>query len=373
MLPEDDPFYRNLPDIDHDVIQEDRGFRPPGCLLLLAIIVIIGAVFLQGVDLEAFANNIVSQIESLIDEPIFEDVRITSDLPTEVTLQPSDVTIPDDFSRLDSDEVSPTPEPGTLPDALTGETLTAEEYYQRGLDTADRGDYEAAIQDFTRAIELEYAPLNLVYYDRGTAYHNLGDYEAAIADYSRSIELDPDCENECYFDYNNRGVAYYGLGDLQAALADYSTAISFNPTYALAYNNRGYLRDEMGEPTLALSDWDVATTLRAADIVSVALASNDTLIETIQDEGQQFHIAIDAEAGTNLTAQTSWEGATLDTTLLLRGPDGTPLAFNDDIGDDAIDAYLEGILLPQSGTYTIVVASAVLSDTGTFSLYVAVE
>ena len=43
------------------------------------------------------------------------------------------------------------------------------------------------------------------YYNRGNAYSDKGDYDRAIADYTRAIEIEPD--DSCV--YYTRGDAYY--------------------------------------------------------------------------------------------------------------------------------------------------------------------
>jgi tetratricopeptide (TPR) repeat protein len=63
-------------------------------------------------------------------------------------------------------------------------------YYRRGLAYASKKEYDRAIADYTRAIELD--PKNLsAYNDRGVAYTSKGDYERAIADVTRAVELAP--------------------------------------------------------------------------------------------------------------------------------------------------------------------------------------
>ena len=66
----------------------------------------------------------------------------------------------------------------------------ADAQFQRGLQHLGRGDRQAAIRSFTRAIRLDrHYPY---YYDsRGITYAEQGEYARAIADFDRAIELDP--------------------------------------------------------------------------------------------------------------------------------------------------------------------------------------
>ena len=48
-----------------------------------------------------------------------------------------------------------------------------------------------------------------------------GDYDRAIADYNKALELDPKDATA----YNNRGYAYRQKGDYDKAIADYDKAL----------------------------------------------------------------------------------------------------------------------------------------------------
>ena len=112
----------------------------------------------------------------------------------------------------------------------------ADAYYNRGL-AYGKGLYnlEDAISDFTRAIRIDPDYTN-AYYNRGFAYDELGNYEDAIADYTRAIRIDPDYADAYY----NRGTVYGRyLGNYEDAIADFTRAIRIDPDYANAYANRG--------------------------------------------------------------------------------------------------------------------------------------
>ena len=65
---------------------------------------------------------------------------------------------------------------------------TAEEYFERGISKADLQDYQGAIADFSKVIELD-PNNNVTYYNRGLSKYNLQDYQGAIADYSKAFQL----------------------------------------------------------------------------------------------------------------------------------------------------------------------------------------
>ena len=81
------------------------------------------------------------------------------------------------------------------------------------------GDYQEAIKDFDRAIELD-PKLAGAYWGRGKTYHELGDYQEAIKDFDRAIELDPKLGGA----YWSRGKTYQKFGNQQQADEDLKTA-----------------------------------------------------------------------------------------------------------------------------------------------------
>lgn len=81
--------------------------------------------------------------------------------------------------------------------------------------------------------------------------HSQEDFEGAIADFSRAIELDPDRAET----YNYRGTSYFWLKEFQKALADYNRAIELDPNLTLAYYNRGYVRIELNDKAGAIEDF----------------------------------------------------------------------------------------------------------------------
>ena len=117
--------------------------------------------------------------------------------------------------------VTPTTTHGTQ--AITS-VSSAEESYNRGSELLDKGEYDEAIDEFTKAIEIDpnYAE---AYNNRGLAYYYTWEYDLAVADYDKAIEIDPDYADA----YNNRGNAYADNGQYDLAIADYDRAIEIDP------------------------------------------------------------------------------------------------------------------------------------------------
>ena len=70
--------------------------------------------------------------------------------------------------------------------SLRSFSQTAEEYFNRGIAKSDLEDYDGAISDYNKVIELN-PDYTFVYYDRGQAKANLDDNIGAIADFTKVI------------------------------------------------------------------------------------------------------------------------------------------------------------------------------------------
>ncbi len=122
-----------------------------------------------------------------------------------------------------------------LPTQMNPPQGTADAYFDLGWFYGEQAQYDQAIADYTKAIEINHNSLAWPYNNRGIAYFNQGDYQQAIADLTKAIELD----SKYVAAYNNRGIAYYNQGDYQQAIADLTKTIELDPKDAATYYNRG--------------------------------------------------------------------------------------------------------------------------------------
>ncbi|MDR2424686.1 MAG: tetratricopeptide repeat protein [Prevotellaceae bacterium] len=131
--------------------------------------------------------------------------------------------------------------------------MTVKEYFDKGFEAYDNGDYEEAIEYLSKAIELD--PNKAAIYGlRGEAKYKLSDYSGAIEDFSKAIELGLNEANT----YNNRGNAKYELSDYSGAIEDLSKAIELDPNDARAYYNRGNAKYELSDYSGAIEDFSKA-------------------------------------------------------------------------------------------------------------------
>ena len=136
--------------------------------------------------------------------------------------------------------------------ARTELNISARVHAEEGHKYFEDKDYERAIAEYTKAIELRSdSPL---YYDyRGNAYYELGNYNQAIRDYTSSINLDSTGGGGIVF--YNRGLAYVGLKDYQTAIADFTIAIQLTSwSKHHIYYTRGKCYEELGDEKKAKID-----------------------------------------------------------------------------------------------------------------------
>lgn len=140
--------------------------------------------------------------------------------------------------------------------AISMDPTYAIAYNNRGAAYFEKGQYDLAMRDVNKAIELnpKYAE---AYHNRGYIYDNKGQYDLAIADYSKAIEWDPK-----YIDaYKNRSFAFYNKGQYDLAIADCNKAIELDPKYAIAYHYRSFVYISKGQYDMAIADCNKAIEL----------------------------------------------------------------------------------------------------------------
>ena len=84
------------------------------------------------------------------------------------------------------------------------EPKDAKFYIDRGIAYGEKGQFDQAVDDFTKALEI--APRSAeAYYNRAIAYMNKGRFDWAVDDFTKALEITPRSA-EAYY---NRGVSYY--------------------------------------------------------------------------------------------------------------------------------------------------------------------
>ncbi len=137
-------------------------------------------------------------------------------------------------------------------------------YFNRAYSKTFVSDFEGAILDFSKAEEMSYR-LKEVYFERGYCKDQLKDFKGAIKDYSEAIQLDSTNFNA----FNNRAYSKMNLKDFKGALIDFNKGIELNPSFAGAYVNRGFAKKNLGNQKGACEDWNKAWELGFKNVRSL--------------------------------------------------------------------------------------------------------
>src|SRR5437870_219339 len=92
---------------------------------------------------------------------------------------------------------------------------SGEDFLKSGAAKYDKGDWDGAISDYTKALEID-PKLAAACNWRGLVRQAKGDWEGAIVDFTHALEIDPKMASA----YKNRAHAYYVSRDWIRALAD---------------------------------------------------------------------------------------------------------------------------------------------------------
>jgi tetratricopeptide (TPR) repeat protein len=135
----------------------------------------------------------------------------------------------------------------------------------RGLSYSKNRQYDKAIYDFTRALELtgegDKNLRFLIYEMRGDAYFGKNAWTSAIEDYWKAVAEDVDNKNVKYV-YLNRGWAYLNNNETEFAIKDFDRTISIDSKLAEAYFGRGNAWLKKADPQRALTDAKEALKLK---------------------------------------------------------------------------------------------------------------
>lgn len=137
------------------------------------------------------------------------------------------------------------------------------------------GQLGDALLLLNKAIELD-PELAIAYSSRGRVKKSKGDLDGALADFNKAIELKEDLP----VTYIQRAIVKSGKGDTDGALADYDRAIELKPGSATAFNNRGELERKRGDADGALADYDKAIELEPGN---AKYYSNRSLVKIKRD------------------------------------------------------------------------------------------
>lgn len=144
-------------------------------------------------------------------------------------------------------------------------------YMGEGAGFFSAGYYDRAIESYSCVIEQIDQGFTGAYMQRAVAYTARQDYEPALADYTRAIELD----GNLLAAYNNRGIVYAARQEYEEALADFNAALERDANYIPSLNNRAVIAAIQGDYPSAIADLQQAIDVSGIDDIYAELSDPD--------------------------------------------------------------------------------------------------
>ncbi|MCG6881167.1 MAG: tetratricopeptide repeat protein [Deltaproteobacteria bacterium] len=173
----------------------------------------------------------------------------------------------------------------------SGYNRYADDFYDQGIAWYHKGEYDRAVKDFTKVLEMAPEGTNnyIVYYNRGLAYYKLRDYDRAIRDFDTGLQLvagrtsmgkyrptiydssmevpapTTKLEYGVFNLYKARGDAWFYKKGYKEAVDDYDNALKYGeqrkelPTI---YNSLAWAKFQMGAYKDAINDFSIAIDMR---------------------------------------------------------------------------------------------------------------
>lgn len=192
-----------------------------------------------------------------------------------------------------------------VPLAFADASLAQSDDVQKCALEAEASSPDRAIDNCTTAIqsgELSDQELAIAYYNRGFAFYSKSDYDNAIRDYDRSINLQPKYAPALV----RRAHAYQEKREYEGALADYEEAARVDPKFAFE-RSKGFLFFYLGRMT------------QSAEMFEKHIKSNpdDTRVMLFRylveaKIGNAFAAARDLEVDAAKLKERRWPGPIID-------------------------------------------------------------
>lgn len=104
---------------------------------------------------------------------------------------------------------------------------TANGYFYEGVKDAAQNDYESAIENFNKSLEIDPSGPDScdAHSFLGRIYQERQDNESALEHFNTAVEMAPNAHSVYY----NRGLLYLEMKHYESALADFDKALALNP------------------------------------------------------------------------------------------------------------------------------------------------
>ena len=189
--------------------------------------------------------------------------------------QESQISLADTLTGLRSKKVPLEERNKLLAEAVRkrGVTFTLSPEIEKELSTtgADKGLLDAirekapapkvAVVPSPKPVATSSGPDYMYYQKRAGTYAIAGEYDLAIADYTKAIEID----GNDYTTFLNRGMAYFNKKSYDQALIDFDVAATMSPKESPVFFARANLYDKVGNAEKAMADFQKVIDLDPAN------------------------------------------------------------------------------------------------------------
>jgi tetratricopeptide (TPR) repeat protein len=139
--------------------------------------------------------------------------------------------------------------------------IKAENYFDEGNKFYNNNEYDKAIQNYDKAIELNDKE-SKYYNSKGLTLKSLGNYNEAIVNFDKAIEK---CKDAKF--YINKGNALYSLAKYEEVLKCCELGIKINPDISGFYNLKGVVFYDLNRFDEAIIHHDIAINISPYDSV----------------------------------------------------------------------------------------------------------
>ncbi len=168
------------------------------------------------------------------------------------------------------------------------EPETAQDFYRRGIKRSQLRNYRQAVEDYSKAIELDVKFID-AYLKRCEMRYKLGDNQGVLDDCYQIFAIKPTVAKAHYY----QGRARYSLGYTQSAIESYTMAIAQEENYAQAYYYRGLAYKDLSNHLSAVEDFQNAAELFHRQHNYEAYRRSKKIVKDLVKTAQTSHTIID--------------------------------------------------------------------------------
>lgn len=160
---------------------------------------------------------------------------------------------------------------------VLGATLESEDYYNRGYNLSNKGEYKLSLKAFEKTIELDPKDVD-AWIMKAIVLSELGRHKEAINANKKAIELDP---TDAII-WSNYSASLLDIGKLEEGLKAANKAIELDSNYVRGWYNRACYYSKKSQKQNALSDLEKAIEINES---YKDIAKTDTDFEKYWDDG----------------------------------------------------------------------------------------